>query len=101
MLAEVLKEEGYEVNVAISGKQALDQWEKHPFDAVLLDAWMPDVSGWELARELRKRSKEVLLGMVTGLEVAGQSRSTLSLVDAVFHKPVKVDAVADFLAQPT
>lgn len=99
MMAEVLTEEGYKVEVAHSGDEALRLWEGHTFDAALLDALMPDMSGWELARELRKRSPGVLLAMVTGMDVRGQNRSNLALVDAVFRKPVDVSALDEFLAQ--
>lgn len=99
MMAEVLSEEGYEVAVAHDGQLALSLWEGQPFEAALLDAVMPDMSGWELARELRQRSPQVLLAMVTGADVRGQNRSSLAQVDAVFRKPVDVAALDDFLSQ--
>jgi signal transduction histidine kinase/ActR/RegA family two-component response regulator len=99
MMAEVLGDEGYEVRVAHNGAEALIFWDEQPFDAALLDALMPDMSGWELAAALRKRSPQVLLAMVTGADVRGQNRSTLAQVDAVFRKPVDVGALDDFLTQ--
>lgn len=99
MLADVLAEEGYDVAVAHSGAEALRAWESSHFDAALLDALMPDVSGWDLAREIRKRSPDALLALVTGLDVRGQNRQNLALVDAVFRKPVDVGALDDFLSQ--
>ncbi len=99
MMAEVLLEEGYEVQVAHSGVEALQLWDARPFDAALLDALMPDMSGWEVARALRQRSPQVLLAMVTGLDVRGQNRNNLALVDAVFRKPIDVGALDEFLSQ--
>ena len=99
MMAEVLGEEGYEVQVAHSPELALRIWEKHPFDAALLDAVMPEMTGWELARELRQRSPQTLLAIVTGMDVRGQNRASLALVDAVFRKPIDVGALDEFLAQ--
>jgi two-component system, cell cycle sensor histidine kinase and response regulator CckA len=99
MLAEVLSDEGYEVYVAHNRDDALRTWERHEFDAALLDAVMPDTSGWALAREFRARSPGALLAMVTGADVRGQSRENLALVDAVFRKPVELGALDDFLAQ--
>ncbi len=99
MMAEVLSEEGYEVQVAHSPEVALGMWDRRRFDAALLDAVMPEMSGWELARELRQRTPQALLAIVTGMDVRGQNRSNLALVDAVFRKPIDVGALDDFLAQ--
>ncbi|WP_224370579.1 response regulator [Hyalangium versicolor] len=99
MLAEVLGDEGYDVQVAQSAEVALQLWERRRYDAALLDALMPDISGWELARELRKRTPEALLAIVTGMDVRGQNRANLALVDAVFRKPIDVGALDDFLSQ--
>ncbi|MCP3141659.1 response regulator [Pyxidicoccus xibeiensis] len=99
MMAEVLSEEGYEVQVAHSPEVALGIWDRRRFDAALLDAVMPEMSGWDLARELRKKSPHALLAIVTGMDVRGQNRSSLALVDAVFRKPIDVGALDDFLGQ--
>ncbi|HEY8209327.1 MAG TPA: response regulator [Myxococcaceae bacterium] len=99
MLAQVLGDEGYQVQVAHSAAVARDLWSNQRFDAALLDVMMPDVSGWELARELRQSAPDMLLAMVTGADVRGQSRATLAQVDAVFGKPIDVGALDDFLSQ--
>jgi signal transduction histidine kinase len=99
MMAEVLGEEGYDVRVANSGDVALKMWDERRYDAALLDAVMPDMSGWEVARELRRRSPQALLAIVTGMDVRGQNRANLALVDAVFRKPIDVGALDDFLGQ--
>ncbi len=98
MLAQLLEEEGYETMVAHSGSQALQCWEAGSYDAALLDVVMPDMSGWELARRLRTHSGDVLLAMITGADVRGQNRSNLALVDAVFRKPIDIDALDEFLS---
>lgn len=99
MLAEVLGDEGYDVQVAQSAEVALQLWERRRYDAALLDALMPDMTGWELARVLRQRTPQALLAIVTGMDVRGQSRATLALVDAVFRKPIDVGALDEFLSQ--
>jgi signal transduction histidine kinase/CheY-like chemotaxis protein len=99
MLAEVLGDEGYDVQVAQSAEVALQMWERRRYDAALLDALMPDMTGWEVARELRRRTPQALLAIVTGMDVRGQSRATLALVDAVFRKPIDVGALDEFLSQ--
>jgi two-component system cell cycle sensor histidine kinase/response regulator CckA len=99
IMAQVLTDEGYEVRVAHSGDQAVAMWESGHFDAALLDAVMPDQSGWSVAREIRRRTPTALIAMVTGADVRGQNRENLALVDAVFRKPVDVEALDEFLTR--
>ena len=98
-LAEVLEAEGFGVKVAHSGDAALAAWETFHFDAALLDAVMPQLDGWTLARRLRSRTPEAKLAIVTGADVRGQSREALAQVDAVFRKPLDVEALDEFLTR--
>ncbi len=98
MMAQLLADEGYEAKVAGSGTEALELWAAQRFDAALLDALMPGMSGWDLARELRTRSPHALLAMVTGADVRGMNRANLALVDSVFRKPVDMGALDQFLS---
>lgn len=99
MLAHILTEEGYQVQVAETARDALSLWGSSRFDAALLDVMMPDSSGFELARQMRAQSPHALLAVVTGADVRGQNRANLALVDAVFRKPLDVEALDDFLSQ--
>jgi two-component system, cell cycle sensor histidine kinase and response regulator CckA len=100
MMAEVLTDEGYELRVAHSGDEAMRMWRQQEFDAALLDALLPDLSGWAIAREIRNLSPDALLAVVTGGDLQGQSRDNLALVDAVFRKPVDVESLDEFLGRP-
>jgi CheY-like chemotaxis protein len=53
-LPYVLKEEGYEVEVAENGEEAFKIACRHPVDLVLTDISMPDVDGIELIRLIRQ-----------------------------------------------
>lgn len=46
----------YEVYTATTGKEALEKFAKHHFDAVLLDVMMPEMDGFEVCRQIRKKS---------------------------------------------
>src|SRR5688500_17258785 len=56
LLSEPLEKEGYEVVPALDGQQALDAFERQPFDLVVLDIMLPKVDGLEVCRRLRSRS---------------------------------------------
>lgn len=54
MLALLVRAMGYEADFAINGYAALEVAERFRPDIVLLDLALPDVSGWTVARQLRK-----------------------------------------------
>ena len=63
-LSFMLRREGYEVGIAVDGTQALEEFDRHGADLVLLDLMLPGVSGTEVCRTLRQRSSVPII-MVT------------------------------------
>lgn len=63
-LAYVLGKEGYEVAVAGTGPEALEEFDRSGADIVLLDLMLPGVSGTEVCRQLRQTSNVPVI-MVT------------------------------------
>jgi two-component system response regulator RegX3 len=63
-LSYMLRREGYEVEVAETGPDALSLFDRTGADLVLLDLMLPGLSGTEVCRELRNRSKVPII-MVT------------------------------------
>jgi two-component system, OmpR family, response regulator RegX3 len=59
-----LKREGFRVQVARDGAEALSMFDAVDPDLVLLDVMLPKVSGIDVCREIRKRSKVPII-MVT------------------------------------
>lgn len=54
-LAMVLQSEGYTVFTAYGGREAIESAENLRPDVVILDIEMPEMSGYEVARQLRRR----------------------------------------------
>src|SRR5690625_865012 len=54
-LSKILTDAGHEVVEAGNGIEALEQYEKHSPDAVLLDITMPEMDGLAALKELRSR----------------------------------------------
>jgi DNA-binding response OmpR family regulator len=55
-MAVLLQMRGYEVFVAYGGKDALKAAIQHQPQVLLLDIGMPDMTGYELAREIRSQA---------------------------------------------
>src|SRR4030095_8387492 len=52
----MLEREGFDVSVAVDGRAALAEFERHGADLVLLDLMLPGLSGTEVCRALRQKS---------------------------------------------
>jgi len=60
-----LEEEGYAVDVAATGREALDWASGVPFDVIVLDLLLPEVDGLTVCRELRARGAKTPILMLT------------------------------------
>jgi len=65
-LSAILRDEGYEVAVAVDGQKALDQLVAESFGVILADLKMPKVDGLALLKELQLRSIPTECIIVTG-----------------------------------
>ena len=67
VLVRLLTSRGYEVREAVNGREAVAALEREPFDLVLSDIHMPEVTGVQLLAEVRQRWPEVGVVMITGV----------------------------------
>lgn len=66
VLEEMLVELDQKVVAVSSGGEALEKLSNETFDAVFTDLSMPEMDGWQLAREIRRRNETVKIVLVTG-----------------------------------
>jgi DNA-binding response OmpR family regulator len=64
-LADNLEFEGYETEMAANGKEGLDMIMSRKYDLVVLDVMMPEMSGFDVCKELRKRNVAVPVILLT------------------------------------
>ena len=60
-----LEQEGYEVRLTSSGKQALRWQANEPFDLIILDLMIEEIDGLEVARKVRQRDQKLPILMLT------------------------------------
>jgi Response regulators consisting of a CheY-like receiver domain and a winged-helix DNA-binding domain len=56
LLRLYLEKEGYNVIIALDGEEAVAKFNRENTDIVLLDIMMPKLDGWQVCREIRKKS---------------------------------------------
>jgi len=61
VVARYLEREGYVVDVALDGDEALKKTRSHPPDLVVLDLMLPKVDGLEICRILRSQSSVAII----------------------------------------
>lgn len=93
LLQTVLENEGYQVEVADSGRAALDKIAINPPDLVLLDVMMPEMNGFEVTRRIRQNTS---LPFIPVLLVTGYSEPTPADgfdagADGFIRKPIDFD----------
>jgi two-component system OmpR family response regulator len=88
LLKRGLEEEGYAVDVARDGSEALWLGTENPYDAMILDVRLPDLDGFEVCRRLRSDGRWAPVLMLTAR-------------DAVPDRVAGLDAGADdYLTKP-
>jgi DNA-binding response OmpR family regulator len=91
-LERVLRKSGYVVGMAADGSAGLHLFHSQSWDLVITDRAMPQMSGEELAREIRKDGTAPPIVLITGFP---SHVDHPELFDAVFGKPF---SIADLLA---
>jgi pilus assembly protein CpaE len=69
LISAALKQDGYQLYTAQSGKQALETAARFSIDLALLDVVLPDMDGYEICKQLRKdpRTARIPIIMLTSL----------------------------------
>lgn len=77
-----------EVHVAMTGQDALDRFEHHPFDLLITDYKMPDMDGVTLAKRVRQRYPRTGIIMMTAYS------------HDLIHEPGAASTIQHFLNKP-
>ncbi|NVI83548.1 ATP-binding protein [Janthinobacterium sp. BJB401] len=99
-LQSLFQLEGYAAKVAYGGVQALAAVDMAWPQLVVMDLGMPDMDGYEAARQIRQRAqgRDVLLIALTGWgQSEARSRTEQAGFDHHLTKPVDFDAIAALL----
>jgi DNA-binding response OmpR family regulator len=83
-----LLEDGYGVETAVSGMEALSKVKENKYDVAVLDVVLPDVQGDKLALEIKRHRDSVNIIFITGYA---------NMVDCINSLPI---GVSDILLKP-
>ena len=79
MLSRRLERKGYEVEMAVDGRQGVDKAKTLAYDLVLMDMSLPEIEGWEATRELRAdpATKELPIIALTAHAMSGDREKAI------------------------
>lgn len=94
VISAYLRAEGHTVTTATSGREGIEQFRAQPFDLVVTDRAMPEMSGDQMASLVKQLRPDVPVVLLTGfgalIEVTGSQPQD---VDVVLSKPITLGAL--------
>ncbi|MGZ4863500.1 MAG: response regulator [Halobacteriota archaeon] len=100
VLKEILELDGYIVETAATGKEAIEKSEHIFFNLSMLDIKLPDMEGTELITKLHKVNPEMIKVIITGFPSFDNAVKSLNLgADAYITKPVNSKELLDLVGE--
>ncbi|WP_279142309.1 aerobic respiration two-component sensor histidine kinase ArcB [Photobacterium phosphoreum] len=94
----LLERLGHEVTVAMRGDQALAMFKPEDYDLVLLDIQLPDMTGFDIAQQLRQQYQDLpALVALTANVVNDKTEYLAKGMDEVLNKPLSVKAITSVI----
>ena len=94
LLASILTMGGHKVETATDGTQGIRLFQEKKFDLVFTDLGMPGMSGWQVAREVKRINGGIPVAIITGWNVElEEAEMRENGVDLIVQKPFEVDRV--------
>jgi DNA-binding NtrC family response regulator len=93
-MAAILESEGYDVDTAENGKEAIKKSNADLYRVALIDFRLPDMEGTKLLTALRETTPKMAKIMVTGYPTVQNAIDCVNKhADAYFIKPVDYEAL--------
>jgi CheY-like chemotaxis protein len=100
-LDELLKGEGYEIETASTGAEALQKLDRNGYDLLMLDVIMPEMDGFTLCKRIREKEhyKETPIVFLTAKSRdEDRSRGLEAGANLFLSKPISPDKLISIVA---
>jgi len=99
-IAQILEAEGYTVDTAKSGCEAVEKSKKERYDLALLDIWLPDMKGTRLLRDMEMGTPRMKTIMITGYAALENAIESLNLgANGYLEKPVDPERLLNIIRE--
>lgn len=98
--SRILQKNGYEIDVAETGKEAMEKSTNRLYDLTLIDIRLPDIEGTELLVKMQKMMPRAVKIMITGFPSLETGVKALDEgADAYLVKPVKPEELLTLIEE--
>jgi len=94
MLSRRLARKGFEVAIAVDGRQGVEMAQAAAYDVILMDMSLPEIDGWDATRQLRAApaTKSVPIIALTAHAMSGDREKAIEAgCDDYDTKPIELD----------
>ena len=104
LVATLLSRRGIPCTLVENGRSAVDAWEEHRFDLILMDVQMPILDGLKATRMIREKESvqgghTVIIAMTAHAMAKDQEKCLEAGMDAYISKPVKFDDLLSLISR--
>jgi DNA-binding response OmpR family regulator len=79
LMANKLEKSGFDTTVANNGEKAVTELKTQPFDIVLLDLMLPDISGFDILESLKENARKIPVIVFSNLSDDKDIKKAMSL----------------------
>jgi CheY-like chemotaxis protein len=101
MLSRRLQRKGFEVEMAVDGKQGVEMALRGGYDLILMDMSLPEIDGWEATRRVREApaTKNIPIIALTAHAMSGDREKAMAAgCNDYDTKPVELDRLLGKIA---
>jgi len=100
LLSEILMDEGYEVDTAKEGNEAMEKIKRLPFELVITDIRMPGLNGMEILRETKKKNPSIEVIIITGYGTPEiEAEAIAQGASGYINKPININQIRNMVAE--
>jgi signal transduction histidine kinase/CheY-like chemotaxis protein len=101
--ARMLEGLGLRVDIAVNGREAVAMFDAQPYEVVFLDCQMPEMDGYEAAKEIRRReradSRAAVIAMTADAMAGCKEHCLEAGMDDYISKPVRMEDLFEALGR--
>jgi DNA-binding NtrC family response regulator len=99
-LATVLKEKGYLIETAESGREAISKSEKDAYNLAFIDIRLPDMDGVQLLTAMKETTPKMVKIIITGYPSLQNAIEAVNKgADGYIVKPIKMDELLPMITE--